>query len=182
MEACDLNKNACISLEKKFPKLKVHNSNICDFKNKEKYYKAVSLWDTIEHITSPELLLSNIKSILVDRGYFFFSTPNTNSLEWKVMDDNHVQLLPPGHVNLYNSRNIVTLLNNNGFELIDILTLNPSLDISYIKKKLKDKKTTNFEEVFLELLSETDFNDIFKNYLIKKRMAGNMFVIARKSL
>ena len=49
IEACDLSKNACILLEKKFPKLKVHNINIYDFNNNNnnKRYNAISLWDTI---------------------------------------------------------------------------------------------------------------------------------------
>ena len=180
IEACDLSKNACILLEKKFPKLKVHNINIYDFKDKNKHYNAVSLWDTIEHITSPELLLDNINSILADRGYLFFSTPNTNSLEWKVMGENHVQILPPGHVNLYNSRNISILLEKYNFEVVNILTLNPSLDVSYILKKKKDDISSRSEQVFYDLLLESDFNNMFFEYLTEKRLAGNMFVIARK--
>ena len=182
IEACDLSKNACIQLEKKFPKLKVHNINIYDFKDKNKYYDAVSLWDTIEHITSPEVLLKNINSILVEKGYLFFSTPNTNSLEWKTMGEDHIQILPPGHVNLYNSKNISILLEKYNFEVVKILTLNPSLDISYILKKKKENIISRFEQVFFDLLLESDFNTIFIDYLIQKRLAGNMFVIARKKL
>ncbi len=182
IEACDLSKNACIQLEKKFPKLVVHNINIYDFKNKNKFYNAVSLWDTIEHITSPELLLANINSILIDKGYLFFSTPNTNSLEWKTMGEHHIQILPPGHVNLYNSENISILLEKYNFEVLNILTLNPSLDISYILKTKKENINSKFEQVFFDLLLESEFKTIFSEYLIKKRLAGNMFVIARKKL
>ena len=157
----------------------MHNKNIYDFKI-DKKYKAISLWDTIEHITNPDLLMSNIKSLLEEKGYFFFSTPNTNSFEWKVMEKNHVQLLPPGHVNLYNSKNILNLLSKHKFEVVNILTLNPSLDITYIIKSIKEKEKSNLENFFLELISESDFKENFKDYLIKERMAGNMFVVARK--
>ncbi len=128
------------------------------------------------------MLLSNINSILIDNGYLFFSTPNTNSLEWKTMGESHIQILPPGHVNLYNSKNISILLEKYNFKVVDILTLNPSLDISYILKTKKENTNSRFEQVFVDLLLESEFKTIFSEYLINKRLAGNMFVIARKKL
>ena len=98
------------------------------------------------------------------------------------MGENHVQISPPGHVNLYNSENISILLEKYNFEVLNILTLNPNLDISYIIKKKKDDINTSFEKVFYDLLLEPEFNNIFLEYLTKKRLAGNMFVIARKKL
>ena len=67
-------------------------------------------------------------------GLFFFSTPNTDSFEWMVANTEHVQLLPPGHVNLLNIKSISKLLKNNGFSRKNYFTLNPSLDVDYVLK------------------------------------------------
>ena len=56
------------------------------------------------------------------------------------MDTEHVQLLPPGHVNLYNKHNINKVLSRNGFETLSVSTLNPSLDLSYLKNQFESEK------------------------------------------
>jgi|TARA_B100001971_G_C18219174_1_gene555952 hypothetical protein len=45
-------------------------------------------------------------ALLKNGGFLVFSTPNTDSFEWAVAGTNHVQILPPGHVNLFNLRSI----------------------------------------------------------------------------
>ena len=59
------------------------------------------MWDTVEHIVDQNLLFNSVKKCL-ERMDFSFSTPNTDSFEWMVANTEHVQLLPPGHVNLLN--------------------------------------------------------------------------------
>ena len=71
----------------------------------------------------------------------------------------------------------VTYIHNS--QVVNILTLNPSLDISYVIKNFKQKEKSNLENVLLELISEPDFKNRLQDYLIEKRMAGNMFIIAR---
>jgi 2-polyprenyl-3-methyl-5-hydroxy-6-metoxy-1,4-benzoquinol methylase len=179
--ACDLNKSSCNFLKEKYPNIEVLNENIYELSKSDESFAGVSLWDTVEHLTEPKSFLAKIRKLLRPGGYFFFSTPNTNSFEWKIMGKNHVQLLPPGHVNLYNTDNIQILLKNNGFELVEIKTLNASLDISYVKKMYQNQKISSFEKFFLDLLNDDrEFYDGLCDTLIRKKMAGNMFIIARK--
>lgn len=182
--ACDLNKSSCDYLTVKYPTVKVINKDVTLLENAN--YDIVTLWDTFEHIPNPISLLSSIKRQLRIGGYFIFSTPNTLSFEWGVMGDNHVQLLPPGHVNLYNVQNIRILLNVNGFEVEDIKTMNPMLDLTYIHNVFKnlDVEQDLFGRASKRLmdivLNEKNLPSILK-FMEYNLMAGNMIIVARKN-
>ena len=182
--ACDVNSSACEYLKATYPDLTVINKDIIDLERSN--FDVVTLWDTFEHIPDPVSLLGAVKRQLKSRGYFVLSTPNTNGFEWNVMGVEHVQLLPPGHVNLYNSKNIVTILERNGFIVEDIKTINPLLDLTYIKNVLESVDDVNsilgraasklIEIVFLE-----ENLPIIENTMRNRLMAGNMVVVAKKS-
>ena len=99
-----------------------------------------------------------------------------------VANTEHVQLLPPGHVNLPNVDNISRLLTKNGFILSDHFTLNPSLDIHYVLKltSKNNKASDRLGNILGMLLSKTHFRSDFENLLRKQKMAGNIVVVAQK--
>jgi 2-polyprenyl-3-methyl-5-hydroxy-6-metoxy-1,4-benzoquinol methylase len=181
--ACDISESACDILKKKFPKTPIINKNVIDLEPSN--FDVVTLWDTFEHITDPQSLLKAISSQLKAKGLFVFSTPNTSSLEWKVMEAKHVQLLPPGHVNLYNVENIKIVLAMNGFSVIKIETLNPSLDLSYLANVFNDTAldetpSVRASRILLEALLEQDLFPYVNSKFRDKKFAGNMVVIAQK--
>ena len=180
--ACDLSEDACTYLISRYPELKVLN---CDIENLEPaFFDAVTLWDTFEHIPNPKKLLEAISRQLKPSGYFLFSTPNTKSFEWSVMREDHVQLLPPGHVNLYNKDNIEIVLNNNNFSIESIETLNPSLDLTYIRSVVEgigSNRSTRAAKELLELLTNEDLFERTLETMRDKKMAGNMLVVAKKN-
>ena len=181
--ACDINKTACEILKKKFPQNLVINQNILDLKPSA--FDLVTLWDTLEHITEPKNLLKAISKQLKYKGLFVFSTPNTSSFEWKVMSNEHIQLLPPGHVNLYNVENIKIILNRNGFNVIKIETLNPSLDISYLANVFDDASlfetpSVRAARILLSSILEEDLLPHVTSKFRDKKFAGNMVVVAQK--
>ncbi|WCL51216.1 class I SAM-dependent methyltransferase [Leptospira sp. GIMC2001] len=179
--ACDLNQKACLYLQDTYKGLEVLNENIYSLSKPDSYFDGISLWDTVEHLTDPDRFLIKIKDLLKPGGYFFFSTPNTFSFEWGVMETDHVQLLPPGHVNLYNSKNIKIILEKTGFQVVDIQTLNASLDISYILKNyIKDSYSPLEKFILNRLKDDSIFFESFNDYLVQTKSAGNMLVIARK--
>lgn len=183
VDACDLNASSCSFLREKYPEIKVINENVLNLETAD--YDAVTLWDTFEHIPKVSHLLSAVKRQLRTKGLFIFSTPNTASLEWRVMDTEHVQLLPPGHVNLYNKHNINKLLLRNGFETLSVSTLNPSLDLSYLKNKFESEENLDSNEkrfIFemYKLLDDDEISEVVTAKLREKKAAGNMVVVARK--
>ena len=68
--------------------------------------------------------------------------------------------------------------------MVDSFTLNASLDLSYVKKLIEKNEIDkgaigNFlwQEIF-----DPDFERIIEEYLVSKKKAGNIVVIAQKNL
>lgn len=183
IDACDLNESSCLMLREKYSDVKVINENVLNLPNGN--YDAVTLWDTIEHIPDVSKLLKAISRQLKSNGLFVFSTPNTTSLEWTVMAQDHVQLLPPGHVNLYNTKNIKKLLKRHDFETLSISTLNPSLDLSYLKDKFhsssnSDCRKERFIAEIYKLFDDEEVAELIYSKIRENKFAGNMVVVAKK--
>ncbi|MDC1291223.1 class I SAM-dependent methyltransferase [Planktomarina temperata] len=178
---CDISEDACQKLSNQYPSIETINADYRDL-NKVNTYDIVTMWDTVEHIVDQNELVESISKLLTDDGFFFFSTPNTSSFEWEIADTAHVQLLPPGHVNLMNEINISILLEENGFELCESFTLNPSLDIEYIKKLSKNSKAVRARlgEFLGDKLEDDQFRKEFESLLRTNKLAGNIVVAAQK--
>ena len=181
IDVCDISKNACEILKKNYPDINIFNQDLCEVKLGN--YDAVTLWDTLEHLVDPSIFLKSIWNQLRKNGYLFLSTPNTRSFEWEVMGKDHIQLLPPGHVNLYNVNNIKKILNKNNFSVVDIFTPNPSLDLTYVLSELGNKVENNSNQRALKYINhyfkKSDCSN-FLNAVANDQFAGNMFVIAQK--
>jgi 2-polyprenyl-3-methyl-5-hydroxy-6-metoxy-1,4-benzoquinol methylase len=178
---CDISKEACEELSNKYPEYKVLNDNFFNIDAVNKF-DVISMWDTLEHIVDQNLLLNKIYDLLKDDGILIFSTPNTKSFEWEIAKEQHIQILPPGHVNLMNEDNIKILLKNNKMEMVDSYTLNGSLDISYVKKLIVNNEINdkNIGLYLKEKLFDERFEKMLEKYLVNTKQAGNIVVIARK--
>ena len=160
------------------------NHLVFDFKflKSDIQYDVVTMWDTVEHIIGLDSLFASVRKFLMQDGMFVFSTPNTKSFEWIVANTDHVQLLPPGHVNLMNIENIQILLDRHRLEITETYTLNPSLDIDYILKSVENGNDNgNNLGTFLEqMLPDERFRASFETILKENKLAGNIVVIAKK--
>lgn len=181
ISCCDLSSEACDELRTKYRDIMVINDDVQNL-DESCLFDIITLWDTIEHIVDLDKLIIKINTLLCDNGFFVFSTPNTNSFEWRIAGDKHVQLLPPGHVNLLNLKNSEILIQRHGLEVVDSFTLNASLDIGYVKKLVEngdaDKERLG---LFLEEeLSKPIFIEMFGDYLVETKQAGNIVVVCKK--
>ena len=179
--SCDISKDACKRLSNNYPGKLILNFDFMKLPENKKF-DCISLWDTFEHIINPQTCLQKISALLNKNGIFAFSTPNTNSAEWDFAGKMHPQLLPPGHVNLYNKGNIGKILMPQGFKIESISTPNSSLDISFIKSTYAASEAGMIVIVAKNsssILSQKGSSEALQD-LISRITAGNMFVIARK--
>jgi 2-polyprenyl-3-methyl-5-hydroxy-6-metoxy-1,4-benzoquinol methylase len=179
--SCEPSKDACKRLKQRFPDIVLFNTWLQNL-DCEEQYDAITLWDTIEHIEDIYTFTNTIHSLLKPNGYWFFSTPNTQSFEWQITGKDHVQLLPPGHINLFNKNSIPILLEATGFELIESQTPNGSLDVTYVEKLTQstDKYNQQLGKYLVENLKDTHFKEGFSKLISNTQNAGNIFVIAKK--
>ena len=177
ISACDINSEAVAVINSKFPKVNTFNCDFLDL-DETKKYDCISLWDTFEHLLNPKQFINKITKILKRNGYLILSTPNTLSFEWAMAKDDHVQILPPGHVNLYNKNNI-GLVFKKKFIIKDIVTLNGSLDISYIIKFVYNRNDIN-SFFWKEFLNNNEIRTNLAKKISKLKLAGNMVVVLKK--
>lgn len=182
LHCCDPSESACLLLKQSYADITIHQSMVEDLEMPSQF-DGITMWDTIEHIMRPVQVAQKIHSLLTDKGYWFFSTPNTDSLEWSVAAKEHVQLLPPGHINLFNEKSIEHLLAHSGFELVASHTLNGSLDVSYVQKLLLNGNNTmrqNAGNLIARHINDPHFAEQLATLLVNTKKAGNIFVIAQK--
>ena len=183
VESCDPSAEACMYLKNRFPQLIVHQMMLEDLNVSDKF-DVVTMWDTLEHILDPYEIGEAVRGLLKPGGYWFFSTPYIDGFEWQIAQREHVQILPPGHINLFTLKGIQTLLDRTGFSLVNHFTPNGLLDVSYVKKLLKGDQADLFRErlgVFLGSQFETNdsFCDLFADLISNKGLAGNILAVAR---
>ncbi|MFY8326060.1 class I SAM-dependent methyltransferase [Pseudoalteromonas sp. ZZD1] len=176
---CDPSVDACNKLKYRYPDIEIYTTLIENLNNPQAF-DLVTMWDTIEHIRDPIALSESISEVLKDDGFWFFSTPNTSSFEWQIAGTEHVQILPPGHINLFNLDSINVLLEKSGFKLVDYFTLNGSLDVSYVQKFLLENSSNSIGEFLQTQIYNEQFASGFSQLLSDCKLAGNIFVIAQK--
>ena len=184
LQSCDPSEDACQHLKATYPHVAIHQCMLEDLDLSEQF-DCVTMWDTLEHLQNPHQTALDTRRLLKPGGYWFFSTPNTSGFEWDIAQQDHIQLLPPGHINLFNLKAIQHLLKEAGFSIVEHQTPNGSLDVSYVKKLLAQKKSAPYRErlgPFLTPLLENDplFGEHFAASLSHGKQAGNILVIAKR--
>jgi 2-polyprenyl-3-methyl-5-hydroxy-6-metoxy-1,4-benzoquinol methylase len=183
----EINKSSAKLLKQQFPEINVINVDIMNY-NSSKGYDIITLWDTLEHLTNVRAFTAKVVTLLNPGGVFAFSTPNTDSYEWWAAGIDHPQLLPPGHVNLFNKNNIRSFLKDQGLEIVMLETPNASLDLSFVDKYVASLGEVEYSDKNLlirklsDIISEDSYlHETLQAAIKESKCAGNMFVIARRA-
>lgn len=144
----------------------------------QKYFNIITLWDVIEHIPHPDLLLSRLFFFLADDGFLFIHTPNAGVQLFKArlkkflkgMDNNTHYLEVKDHVNIYSPSKLRQVLSRNGFKNIEFIHLKPIQSVSGSRNRLL-KYLKNFWFYISLLLYKLSWGRI---------NTDNLFVVAKK--
>jgi 2-polyprenyl-3-methyl-5-hydroxy-6-metoxy-1,4-benzoquinol methylase len=79
------------------------------------HFDVVMLQDTIEHVSDPLGLLTEVCRVLRPGGGVILSTPNVDSLVRRVFGSRWAFISPREHVHLFNTRSLLWLLKATGF-------------------------------------------------------------------
>jgi 2-polyprenyl-3-methyl-5-hydroxy-6-metoxy-1,4-benzoquinol methylase len=100
--------------------LSLYTDNYLDTIHKENFYSDVFLWDVIEHLKEPELYLKKIAEELCEGGRIYLTTGDISRFIPKIQGKKWRLIHPPTHLHYFSKKTITKILNNNGFEIIDI--------------------------------------------------------------
>lgn len=144
-----------------------------------KYFDIITMWDVVEHIPDPNPILKYLFKVLKDDGFLFIHTPNIRiqlpkaKLKYlfsrRGSTDIHY-LEAKDHINIYSPNTIKKVLQNNGFNNIDLVHLHPIQSVSGSKN--------SFSVIVKNLWY--NISKVVYGISFKKINLDNLFVIAKK--
>ncbi len=95
---------------------KVHIRPLEDLHLPSASFHAVSMWQVIEHIPYPEIILEECHRILKVDGVLALTTPNIGSIGWKLLKSDWPAVDPGCHCHLFRVNTIEKLMAKCGFK------------------------------------------------------------------
>ena len=87
-------------------------------------FRLVSFWESLEHMADPAGALAACRKVLAPGGLVAFTVPNLNSPLLRLQRGDcsivHGGYDTPGHINLFGTAHLETLLDRSGFVLLDV--------------------------------------------------------------
>jgi len=110
-------------------------------------FDVLTMWQVIEHIDSPAVLLAECRKILRSGGLVAVSTLNLRSIGWEMLQSTWPAVDPKCHCHLFCPDNLQMLFAQSGFQVCSVKTieLQPAT-FKALKRKLRgkpEKKPTN---------------------------------------
>ena len=139
-------------------------------------FDVVVFFDYFEHFTNINSVMKKCNDITVKNGYIIISTPNTDSLSFRLLGKSWPHFKQQ-HIYYFNKKSIRLLLENNGFK---IKLMKPSIKVfslNYIKSYFEVFNTSLFAKFVSSVLS------FFPEKLLSLSVTinnGNILVIAQK--
>lgn len=98
-------------------KLNVHCSDILTSNMLGKKFDVITMWHVIEHIQDPHKLLKRVNKLLKQDGVVIMTSPNCDSLGYKLAKERWFHFDAPRHLILYGKNGVEKLSLNNGFRI-----------------------------------------------------------------
>ena len=142
----------------------------------ENSFDVITLWDVIEHLSHPVEMLTEARRVLKPGGILAFNTHMVDSLAGRI-SGKHYPFFMIIHLIHFSRTTVTRMLNEHGYELLDIKPHLHILRIGYFLEELSGKVKSAYFRSFLKRLSTWKK---LSNRFIKTRLLGVADVFARK--
>ena len=119
-----------------------------DIKDSDKF-DLIIMTEVIEHIQNPIDVISNAYNLMKNNGIMYFTTPNFNSLERRILGSDWGMIGYPEHLSYYTKSTMNKLLIENNMQQIYIQTINISIYrvVQFFNAKKTQNNTTNLNKI-----------------------------------
>lgn len=123
-----------VKIAKEKLNIKTRLGTIEDLHLPKEYYSVVTFYDVLEHVLNPNTVIRKTRSILKKDGIVAITLPNAGSIWFRLGGKNWTMVSLPEHLNYFSLTNLTKLLENNGFEIVEVKSGTPPG--SYLFKSL----------------------------------------------
>lgn len=142
----------------------------------EKKFDVVVMHDLIEHVKDPIDVISRSKNLLTENGLLLFTTPDAGSLWARVWNKKWHAFVPPQHLFYFSGKNLGSILEKNGFEVLQTAHHGKWFAIPYIIRLLYSWTGL---KIFSKL-AEWSSKSFLKNIAIPINVGDTLVLLARK--
>jgi 2-polyprenyl-3-methyl-5-hydroxy-6-metoxy-1,4-benzoquinol methylase len=161
--------------------LKITNEDFENFKNGK--FDIITFIDVLEHLPNLKNVLRMVSKMLNKDGILFIQCPNINSLVYKITQEKWNWLLPNIHLYHFSVRSLRTVLEENGFGILSVITYDDISEFAYnlidvlgIKKRnILEKMVWKSLRIFFLIVLKLSFVWCYFGY------GGAINLVAKKS-
>jgi 2-polyprenyl-3-methyl-5-hydroxy-6-metoxy-1,4-benzoquinol methylase len=99
--------------------------------NPDGYFSAVTMFDFIEHVREPRVVLRWARQQLELEGLLLLTTPQTGTLSWRLMGRQWFHYTSREHLWFFSAKSIQILLEQSGFHDVEVRALRKAVTIGY---------------------------------------------------
>lgn len=85
-------------------------------------FDLMTAFELFEHLHNPLSFVEKVYNLLNTGGYLYLTTLSGQGFDIQILWEQAKSVYPPQHLNFFNPRSMKTLLECNGFEIIDVAT------------------------------------------------------------
>ncbi len=119
-------------------------------------YTDVFMWDVIEHLPSPELVLQKLSAEMQQGGRVYITTGDIGKLVPRVQKQKWRMIHPPSHLQYFSKKTISLLLENKGFEVqhVKYPPVSRSFKLIFYSLFMLNKKHSTLTEKLYNLIPD----------------------------
>ena len=88
--------------------------------NFNKSFDLICMWDVIEHLINPDIIIKKISQVIKPGGYLFLSTGDISRIVPSLRKEKWRLIHPPSHIHYFSKKTLELILKNHGFSIISI--------------------------------------------------------------
>jgi SAM-dependent methyltransferase len=155
----------------------VKRTSIEEFRAEESF-DVVTILDVLEHLAEPKEVLQMISGFLNQSGILVINVPDRSSVFARICGYRWHAYLPPEHWFYFNRKSISRLLEQTGFQVIEMGNLSKSFTVSYILKTISNSPQFPKQVRFLADTAIKLLRGWSHNVKVKVPLYDNLYVIA----
>ncbi len=129
-------------------------------------YDLISLWEVLEHLADPKVVLREIKRLLSPGGLLLILVPNAGSLVTRLLHEKSNTFGGHSHLNHFDVNSLTSLVERVGFDLIEVETVITELGTINNYLALEDPYNGRAEQFWSGLTPELIHRNLWGSRLL----------------